>query len=308
MGYIEIEQILSKNACVIGGRKLSPVKGVLIHCTATPGATPERFVKNWNVYHSGGKDIGPHNYFDSPDDNDTVCDKCGGRQCCVNAFCDDTKVIKTMDYYGRPWGCGSGKRGSGNNWYCQIEICEPKGIYYVNGWKYAIKDGYETSVVNYIKDAFEVCAQWAAARLKEFGIKQVNDDTVTSHYEAHAKGIAGNHGDPQGLFALAGLDMDKFRDRVDEILNDRGDELDMTKMEFIESLTPVEAAKLVNKAREYYRSLGNSDYAEEAMSWAKDNGIMAGDGTGNLMPQDFITRQQAMVVLKRYDETKETRL
>lgn len=295
MGYKEIIQNLIKNACYMAGRKLSRKKGVLIHSTATPGATPERFANNWNVYHSGGKDIGPHKF---EPDKSGKCITCGGRQCCVNAFCDDTKVIQTLPYDHRPWGCGSGKKGSGNDWYTQIEICEPAGIYYDKNWNYHIKSGYEDKVKNYIINAFEVAAQWAAARLKEFGITQVNKNTVTSHYEAYANGIAGNHGDPRGLFALAGLDMDKFRVRVDQILN-KGDELDMTIEEFIEKATPEQAAAFVNKARKYFRDLEPSNYANEALDFVRDAGIMVGDGSGKQQPRDLTTREQTAVMIKR---------
>lgn len=299
MKYKEQEQLLTKNACYISNGKFNDNKGVLIHCTATPGATPERFSSSWNVYHSGGKDVGIHTF-----QGNGTCSVCGGKLACVNAFCDDSKVIKTLPYNMRPWGCGSGNKGSGNNYYVQIEICEPVGIYYVNGWNYAIKTGYEDSVKNYIKNAFEVAAQWSAERLKEMGIKVVNTDTVTSHYEEHLKGYASNHGDPQGLFALAGLSMNQFRDRVNQILNEEG--IDMTKAEFIESLTPAEAATLVNKARQYYRDLEAVSYAKEPLEWGKQHGIMVGNENGNQMPCDIMTRQDAISVLKRYDEYKET--
>lgn len=90
---------------------------------------------------------------------------------------------------------------------------------------------------------------------------------------------------------------------IAELVNKRlGDELDMTKAEFIESLTNEEALKIVNKARLAMRNQEASDYAKEALDWAKNEGIMVGDETGNLMPRDTITREQVVTILKREDE------
>ena len=84
------------------------------------------------------------------------------------------------------------------------------------------------------------------------------------------------------------------------------DELDMTKKEFIESLTNEEALILVNKARIALQTkqIYDSDYSKPALEWGKEQGLMVGNEQGNLMPEDFITRKQFMTVLKRYDEAR----
>ncbi len=43
-------------------------------------------------------------------------------------------------------------------------------------------------------------------------------------------------------------------------------------------------------------------YAEPALKWAKDNGLMVGDGSGNQMAQSFIKREEVAVILKAYNE------
>lgn len=40
-------------------------------------------------------------------------------------------------------------------------------------------------------------------------------------------------------------------------------------------------------------------YAEDALKWAKDTGVMTGDASGNQMPMSFITREDAVVILQR---------
>lgn len=183
---IETKQYLVNNECYIQGRKLTECRGVLIHSTATPGANVNNFVTSWNKFR-------PNN-----------------SQVCVHAFCDDKHVVNTLPYDMRCWGCG----GSGNNYYIQIEMCEPSGIYFTDGWRYNIKDGCEQLVKEYIKAEIDNVIKWTVDRLVENNISVVNEYTVTSHYEAHKLGMASNHGDPSGLLSLVGLTMDDIRDRV----------------------------------------------------------------------------------------------
>lgn len=84
------------------------------------------------------------------------------------------------------------------------------------------------------------------------------------------------------------------------------DELDMTKQEFLNSLTNEEALVLLNKARVALqdKQIGPDDYAKDALDWGKAEGLMVGNEAGNLMPEDFISRKQFMTVLKRYDDNK----
>lgn len=191
---IRTKSILTKNECYAKGRKRSSTLGVLIHSTATPGASPDNFVRAWNVGRPNGSQV------------------------CVSAFLDNEKVIETLPLDWRSWGCGSGPKGSFNNSHVQVEICEPKGVYCDSRWEYHIKLGYELQVKKYIRQAFENAALWTASVLHELGINQVNKTTVTSHYEAHALGYASGHQDPKGYFGLIGKTMDDFRIRVSEIL------------------------------------------------------------------------------------------
>ncbi len=48
-----------------------------------------------------------------------------------------------------------------------------------------------------------------------------------------------------------------------------------------------------------------SDWAKEAVEWATTNGLMFGDGSGDLMLHSPITREQFCVMLKRYHDMRE---
>lgn len=235
----EIKNILINNNCYKAGGKMIEIRGVLWHSTATPGATPESFVKSWNT------------------------GRPGGRQVCVHSFSDDTKVIQTLPYNMRCWGCGSGNKGSGNNYYIQNEICEPSGIYFDNGWQYKIKAGKEKEVKQYIINAVDVLVEWTVNRLLELGIKEVNKKTVTSHYEAHAMGIACNHSDPSGLLSLVGLTMDDVRNKCDKLMKERIGSNDINK-DIIDKVND----DIINKVDDNNIKVGDTViFKDEAIQW-----------------------------------------
>lgn len=227
---MESKSYLYENACYKTGAKRKETLGVMVHSTATPGATPESFAKSWNV------------------------DKPNGNQVCVHAFVDDTKVINTLPYDIRCWGCGSGSSGSGNNSYIQIEICEPSEVYFVNGWDYRTKDQIKTKT--YIDNMVKVLCDWIVTRLKELGISEVNELTVTSHYEAYKKGIATNHADPKGLLSLGGYTMDDIRDKCRAILGEKTITYDRSNLTSIMGESLLSRDKMIGYARSVNSNLG----------------------------------------------------
>lgn len=58
----------------------------------------------------------------------------------------------------------------------------------------------------------------------------------------------------------------------------------------------------------YLAELNNkpATFEQDALVWAQQNGLMLGNESGNLMPKRFLTRGEFAVVLKRYDEKKDT--
>ena len=190
-----IKCYLINNLCYKRAGRRTADWGVLIHDTATIGATPKNFVKSWDV------------------------EKPNGRTVMVHAFCDDEDVYNTLPYEYECWGCGSGVNGCGNKYYVQIEMCIPKDIYFEKSWVYRSKNPEETKA--YIHRQVDVVVDWAVERLLEMGIREVNEKTVTSHYELHAKGMASDHGDPKSYLSLAGLTMNDLREMIKTRLLER---------------------------------------------------------------------------------------
>lgn len=79
----------------------------------------------------------------------------------------------------------------------------------------------------------------------------------------------------------------------------RGDDEEMTQEQF----NVMMAAYEKSKAQPVPDSTP-ADWEKEAVEWAVSNGIMAGNGSGNLMLHSPLTRAQFCVMLQRYHENK----
>lgn len=99
------------------------------------------------------------------------------------------------------WGCGSGRNGSGNSFAIQVEMCED-----------------QTLGVSYAKETYHAAVKLFAFLCKAFDIEPEN---IWSHNEAHGKGYASGHVDPEHWWKAvgAGLSMDGFRKDVKSLLS-----------------------------------------------------------------------------------------
>ena len=134
-------------------------------------------------------------------------------------------------------------------------------------------------------------------------LNPLGKNVIISHAEGHDLGIASGHSDPSHLWKQLNMDynMDKFRQdvykKVQELKSGNNSEED-------ENMDVNTFEKLFNEYRKTLRDNDHSQYSEEAMKWALDNGILLGNGTingePNTMAQDFMTREQFVTVLYRF--------
>ena len=161
--------------------------GIIIHSTGADNPNLKRYV---NAPEICGEN--PYrNYFDRADSD--VCphavigkDKNG-----------EVKAAKLLPWNVCCWGCGSGSKGSYNYApaYIQIEICED-----------ALNDRA------YFEEAFALAADLCQRLMKNY--PSIKPENIISHKEAHARGYASNHGDPEHWLARFGKNMDWFRGQV----------------------------------------------------------------------------------------------
>lgn len=122
------------------------------------------------------------------------------------------RILLTLPWETRPWGCGSGKYGSYNNNRLQWEICEPAGHTYNGGTMI----GYDVKKnETYFNRMWKLLVAWNVycAIKFDYSVNAIND-----HSESYVKGYATNHADVMHWFPKHGKSMDALRAEVAKIL------------------------------------------------------------------------------------------
>lgn len=178
----------TKNRCYIQGKRMTP-KGIVVHSTGANNTSVGRYV--------GPADgiLAPNKYGNHW--NKIIATKC------VHAFIGTDKdgnvvCYNTLPWDYKPWGCGSGKKGSYNNSHIQFEICED-----------------DLTDRAYFNKVYTMAVELCAMLCKMYDLKP---STIVSHKEAHDLGYASNHGDPHVWFKKMGKTMDHFRADVAKLL------------------------------------------------------------------------------------------
>ena len=204
-----LECIMSQSTCYKNTKKME-VFGVLWHSTGANNAFIKRYVQpDDNAKNRAEllKKIGTNTY--KNDWNHVV------RQAGVNAFIGkladgSVAAVQTLPWNYRPWGCGSGAKGTCNDHWIQFEICED-----------ALTDK------TYFDKIFEEGCQLTAYLCKMYGIdpygtvtfNSVKVPTILDHTGAHGLKLGSDHGDIQYWFKKYGKTMASVRSRVKSILD-----------------------------------------------------------------------------------------
>lgn len=189
-------------------------KGVLWHSTGANNPTLKRYVQPSDVKppeDSYTKDqwlaiLGKNQY-----NNDwNHIERQAGLNCWIGKLADGTvTTIQTMPWDYRPWGCGSGSKGSCNSGWMQFEICEDN---------LTNKDYFEAVY----KEACEITAYYC----KMYNIdpkgtvvhEGVTVPTILCHYDSYKLGLGSNHGDVDHWFKKYGKTMADVREDVVKLL------------------------------------------------------------------------------------------
>lgn len=214
----------------------------------------------------------------------------------VNALLGDFhkgegRIILALDIEARPWGCGSGKKGSWNNTKVQWEVCEPAGHTYAGGTMI----GYDVEKnAGYFERMWKMLVAWNVYCVVKLGYPVSG---ISDHAESYRAGYGSNHSDMGHWLPKHGKSMSALRAEVQAILdNENKEETEMSFEQFKEFW-------LLLRAELQDNDKGN--WSEEAREWAIQNGLIAGNGTEingepNYMWQDMLTREQFVTVLFRF--------
>lgn len=218
---ITIEKnFLTQNPCYKTGKAITP-KGIVLHSVGCAQPNASAFLSSWNS----------PNY----------------KSACVHAFIDAKTgiVYQTLPWTMRGWHAG----GTANNTHIGVEMCEPNTIHYTTGSAFtiAVKDEAEAKAM--VQRTYNSAVELFAYICKNLHLDPMKDGVILSHSEAHKRGLASNHGDPEHLWKKLkpGATMDKFRQDVHNALivqNGRDkDNPDMTEYQVQVSITNLNIRK-----------------------------------------------------------------
>ena len=210
----------------------------------------------------------------------------------------DGTAYQCLPWNYRGWHAGS----TANNTHIGVEMTEPASLKYGNGGKFTCSDPEGAKA--FVKQTYNQAVLLFTKLCRDWKLDPLKPGVIISHKEGHTLGVASNHGDPEHLWTGLGLPytMDTFRAAVKaEIEHQLAEEAAATQ-----PAAPVEEAPPASPSdlpEEPQLTLDNepATWSKEAIAWAKETGLMVGDGSGNLMLRSPLTREQFVTILYRYD-------
>lgn len=277
--------MMTNSTCYKQTRKMD-IKGVLWHSTGANNKTIKRYVQpseNDKNYQSLIAKIGKNT--SRTDWNHSS--QQAGVNAWIGALADGSvAAVQTLPWNYRPWGCGSGPKGSCNTGWIQFEICEDN-----------------LSDPNYFAKVYKEACELTAYLCKIYNINPngsvnvngVTVPTILCHQDSYQLGLGSNHADVYHWFKKYGKDMATVRKDVAALMQSKvieEDDEDMTQEKFNEMMN-VYLSQLAAQP---------VTWEQDAMTWAQANGLINGNEKGQLMPKRFMTRGEFAAVLKRYAE------
>jgi hypothetical protein len=200
--------MMTQSTCYKGTRKFTP-KGVLWHSTGANNPNLKRYVQpddNAADREEWLKRLGKNQY-----NNDwNHINRQAGLNFWIGKLADGTvAAVQTMPWDYRPWGCGSGSKGSCNDTHIQFEICED-GLNDKSYWEAVYKEACEMTAY--------LCKMFNIDPKGTISYNGLSVPTIIDHTGSHSLGLGSNHGDIQHWSRKYGVTMDTVRNDVDAIL------------------------------------------------------------------------------------------
>lgn len=199
----------TNSSCYKGTSKMT-IKGVLWHSTGANNPNLKRYVQPSDNAPDRDEWIKILGKNSSKNDWNHVKIQ-AGLNCWIGKLADGTvTTIQTMPWDYKPWGCGSGSKGSCNNGWIQFEICEGEltdKSYFEKVYKEACE------ITAYLCDLYNIDPN---------GTVEMNGATVPTilcHADAHKLGLGSNHGDVNHWFPKHGKSMATVRSDVAKLMN-----------------------------------------------------------------------------------------
>lgn len=207
-----LECMMTQSTCYKGTSTMT-VKGVLWHSTGANNPNLRRYVQPDDNAANRAELLALLGTNGNRNDWNHI-NRQAGLNCWIGKLADGTvTTVQTMPWNYRPWGCGSGNKGSCNNGWIQFEICE---------------DGLNDAT--YFNKVYKEACEITAYLCKMFNIDPngtvnmngVSVPTILCHADSHALGFGSNHGDVNHWFPKFGKSMATARADVAALMKTSG--------------------------------------------------------------------------------------
>ncbi|MFG6373689.1 MAG: hypothetical protein K1W04_06020 [Oscillospiraceae bacterium] len=201
----------------------------------------------------------------------------------VNAILGDFhtgegRILLCMPYDRRPWGVGSGSRGSWNDSRIQWEVCEPAGHTYAGGTMV----GYDVvKNQDYFDRMWKLLVAWNVFMAVELGYDAA---TINDHAESYRAGMGSNHADMGQWLPKHGKSMNHLRHEVQAILDQK--EEDTVTEEQVRQIVAEELKRLLPPQKIYTRVDELPQWAQPSTEELLAAGILRGNQSGLLQLTD----------------------
>lgn len=233
----------TQSTCYKGTRKMT-VLGVLWHSTGANNPNLKRYVQPSDTKpaadtYSKAKWLEVLGTNTNKNDWNHI-NREAGLNCWIGKLADGTvTTVQTMPWDYRPWGCGSGSKGSCNNGWIQFEICEDSltdKTYFNKVYQEACE------ITAYLCKLYNIDPNGSVT------VNGVKVPTILCHADSCTLGMGSNHGDVNHWFPKHGKSMATARADVAAILKAAGGTTTVTPA------TQVKTYKVVTAINKYTTS------------------------------------------------------
>ena len=201
--------MMTQSTCYKGTKKMT-VKGVLWHSTGANNPTLKRYVQPDDSAPDRAELLSKLGTNANKNDWNHI-DTQAGLNAWIGKLADGSvAAVQTMPWDFRPWGCGSGSKGSCNSGWIQFEICED-----------ALTDA------DYFAAVYQEACELTAYLCTLYGIDPkgtadcsgVTVPTILCHADSHKLKLGSNHADVTHWFPKFGKSMETARDDVAALMS-----------------------------------------------------------------------------------------
>lgn len=243
------------------GTSTMTVKGVLWHSTGANNPNLKRYVQPSD--NAPDKDAWLKLLGTNTNKNDwNHITRQAGLNCWIGKLADGTvTTVQTMPWNYKPWGCGSGSKGSCNNGWIQFEICED-GLTNKDYFDKVYKEACE--ITAYLCEMYNIDPKGTVT------VNGVKVPTILCHADSYKLGFGSNHGDVNHWFPKFNKTMDDARNDVAKLLNNSSS--------VITPVTPEEEEKEMYRVRKSWADAKSQIGAYTSLQNAKTARDKAGAG------------------------------